>query len=152
MQQNDDPIALFKKNAREAVGVACTEWKGEARVDLRIYVQAIDEDGLVPTKKGVGIPIEIFPQVLEGVRQLGDVMSADRLVARVPRNEKSEIRVGTNTFKGHHLIYVRVFNKENSELEESWKVTNKGVSMRVDLYPKLLEALELADRMLTDDA
>jgi len=148
MPDLEEPFVLFKKNAREAVGVACTEWKGESRVDLRIYVQAIGEEELVPTKKGISIPLELFPEVLEGVRRLGDVMSSDKVVAVISRSVNSQIRVGANTFHGHHLVYVRLFNREEPSEPESWKATNKGVSIRVDLYPRLLKALEDAMKMI----
>ena len=148
MENSSDSLVIFRKNAREAVGVACTEWRGQLRVDVRIYAQAIGEDDLVPTRKGISIPPDIFPAVLEAVRKLGEVMARERLIARIPRNHNTEIRIGVNEFRGQRLIYLRLFLREDSQGEETWKPTQKGVSLRVDLYPRLLDALEKANAIL----
>ena len=152
MENSSDNLVIFRKNAREAVGVACTEWRGQLRVDVRIYVQAIGEDDLVPTRKGISIPPHIFPAVLEAVRKLGEVMARERLIARIPRDGRSEIRVGVNEFRGQRLIYLRLFLREGDPGQEIWKPTQKGVSLRVDLYPRLLEALEeIREQVEADD-
>ena len=136
-------LALFAKSAREAVGVAISEWKGEPRIDVRIYVPIIGEDSLVPTKKGISLSLDQYPQLLDGVRRLGDVMSNERVVARIGKSERSEVRIGITIFRGNPLIYLRTFVQFGSD-DPEWKPTQKGVSLRVDLYPKLLEAIEAA--------
>jgi len=132
---------LFTKSSKEAIGVGLNEWQGKIRVDIRTYVQAIGENGLLPTKKGISLPIEHYPQLLEAIRQLGDVMSAEKTVACIRKSTREEVRIGITKFKGIPLIYLRTFANYGSESTEL-KPTKKGVSIRVDLYPKLLEAVE----------
>ncbi len=151
VMQPNEYIAVFQKSAREAIGVRLTEWAGEQRVDIRIYVQAIGEEHLVPTKKGVSIPIEKFPELLDGFQKLGDVMSTDKVVARIPHTTNTEIRIGVNSFRNETLIFVRQFRKDEKKSEE-WLPTSKGVSMKVALYPDILKAVEgIAEHLKEED-
>lgn len=145
----DQPSAqpkYFQKNAQEAVGICITEWKGQPRVDVRIYVQPLGEANLVATKKGVAIPVDLFSQVMQGVRDLAEVMGPEKIVARIAKSSKEEIRIGASTFRGTRLIYIRSF--VNVDAEGEWKPTRKGVSLRVALYPHLLETLEEVENRL----
>ena len=139
-ENNTELIASFKKNHRELVGVRVAEWKGELRADIRIYVQAIGEDVLIPTSKGVSIPIDLFPAVIDGVRKLGEVMGREKVVERIPKSKKTEIGVGINIFRGQTLLYIRQFTTMNNANE--MKPTKKGISVRVDQYLQLLEVIE----------
>jgi len=145
MEENEtELIAFFQKNARELIGTCIAEWKGTQRVDIRIYSQAIGDDVLIPTTKGVSVPLELYPSVLDGVRRLGDVMGRDKVVSRIPKSKKTEIRVGINTFRGKTLLYIRQFAIMDDS--EEMKPTKKGISISVDQYPQLLEIIEaLAD-------
>ena len=140
-------MGYFQKNAREAVGVGLADWKGQSRVDVRIYIQPLGEAELVATKKGIAIPLKIFPEVMKGVRDLAEVMGPEKVVARVRKTEKEEIRIGVNTYRGTRLIYVRSFVSVDDD-GERWNPTQKGVSLRVDQYPQLLELLEEVEKRI----
>ena len=105
----------------------------------RSCLSGVGADILIPTKKGVSITIDEFPKVLEGVKKLGDVMSNEKVVATIRKSDTQEIRIGITTFKNIPLIYIRTFAYKNDQ----WLHTQKGISMKVDLYPKLLESLGL---------
>ena len=138
---SDENKIIFSKSAKEAIGVGLNHWKDKVRIDIRTFVPVIGEDGLTPTPKGVSLNVDLYPQLLQAVRDLGEVMSNDKLVARIPKNDKEEVRVGVNTFKNIPLIYIRRFVKSKGG-EEEWTPTRKGISIKVDLYPRLLEAIE----------
>ncbi len=137
---NGNRVKLFSKNAREAVGVGISEWKGQPRVDIRIYVPSLEDNTLIPTKKGISLPIEKYPELMEALYKLGDTMSNEKLVARIKKSGKEEIRVGTTTFRDIPMIYLRVYTPIGEKSE--WKPTQRGVNLKVDLYESLLEAVE----------
>jgi len=140
MELSDDGRqCLFPKSATEVICIAVAEWKGQQRLDVRTYVPEVEGEGLIATKKGVSLPLDLYDKVLEAVRRLGDVMGPEKVVAVIPRSEGEQVRIGVTLFKGHPLIYVRTFVDASSE----WIATQKGISLRVDLYPTLLEALEV---------
>jgi len=133
-------VALFTKNAREAVGIGLSEWKGQVRIDIRILVPALEDDTLIPTKKGISLRVEKYPELLDAVHKLGETMSNEKLVARIKKSSKEEIRVGTTTFKDIPLIYLRTFTLIGEKAE--WKPTQRGISIKVDLYESLLDGME----------
>jgi hypothetical protein len=143
-------VGSFGKNAREAICVGFGAYKGKQLIFVRTYVQAIGADELVPTQEGISLPVSSYPALLAGVKALGEVMGSDKVVARIPKNSKQEVRVGFNTYKEIPLIYVRTFLLIGKA--DEWSPTKKGVSMRVDLYPHLLEAVEKLGGALADVA
>jgi len=134
-------ISIFAKSSQEAVGVSLNEWRGQIRIDIRIYVPLLEDDSLIPTKKGISLKADLFPQLLEAIKGLGNVMSSEKEVARIKKSSTEEIRIGVTTFKDIPLIYLRTYTLFGSDPPE-WRPTRKGVSLKVDLYPKLYEAIE----------
>lgn len=145
---SEDVVSLFAKNASEAIGVAISEWQGQPRLDVRTYVPVLGQDHLVPTKKGISLRLDQYPELLDAVRRLGDVMGKERLVARISKSIHTEVRVGVTMYKGHSLIYVRTYVRPDPDTSE-WQPTQKGISLRVDLYPQLLEAIEAVGTALS---
>jgi len=82
------------------------------------------------------------------VKALGDVMGSDKVVARILKNNKQEIRVGFNSYRGVALIYIRTFSLIEGKSE--WVPTKSGVSMRVDHYPHHLEAVEKLGQVVAE--
>ena len=54
----DKVIEIFNKNAREKVRVMLTTYQGRDLIDIRSCVEG--ENGLVPTRKGITISIELI--------------------------------------------------------------------------------------------
>ncbi len=133
-------VHCFPRNSREAVCVGISTYQGKTYVFIRCYAPALTGDDLIPLKKGISLAISKCGQLVEGVRALGDVMSSNKLVARIKKNNQQEIRIATSEYAGHHLIDIRTYGAYGDSAELS--PMKKGVSMNVELYPKLLEAVE----------
>ena len=56
----DELIAQFEKNATEVVRVSITEYRKRQFIDVRIYYSD-DEGQYRPTKKGVSLNPEVYP-------------------------------------------------------------------------------------------
>jgi hypothetical protein len=70
-----------------------------------------------------------------------------KLIVTLKKNSIDEIRVAFSEFKGHKHLDIKVY----TELEDSKdKVpTKKGLTIRPDLLPGLIEALQKAHEELT---
>jgi len=148
-ENNGKVVASFVKNNTEAVCVGISEWKGKQLIFVRVFVQALGEDTLVPTKAGISLSIDKYDELLKGVQAIGDVMGSDKVVAKITKNNKQEIWIGFNVYKGIPLIYLRTFSAygEGEEL----KPTKQGVSLKVEQYSFLLEAIEkLGEELATN--
>jgi len=133
-------VASFPKNIREAICVGINQYKGKNLIFIRSFAQALDGDGLVATKSGISLPIDKYQELFEGIKEVGNVMCSEKIVARIRKNSNQEIWIGLNSYKGVPLLYVRTYVKYGNEKE--YKPTKKGISLRVELYPHLLEAAE----------
>jgi len=63
-------IASFEKNSFEEVRISLTEFKGKKLIDLRVYYQPDGEEEMRPTKKGITIALEKFPDLKKGLLTL----------------------------------------------------------------------------------
>ena len=55
------PICEIPKNSKETIQLNLDEYRGHRLADLRVYYQ--DEKGsMIPTRKGISIPISLWPQ------------------------------------------------------------------------------------------
>jgi len=63
-------IASFEKNSMEEVRVSLTEFKGKELIDLRVYYQPEDGEEKRPTKKGITIASEKFPELKKAILAL----------------------------------------------------------------------------------
>ena len=62
------PLAVIPKNANEEIRLCLTEYKGKARVDIRVWYMPNDSGDYLPGKPGVSIPAE-------HARYLSDVLA-----------------------------------------------------------------------------
>ena len=69
-------------------------------------------------------------------------MSEDvgEVVAIVPKNTREEVRVCLSEFRGVELVDVRVFTDSDKSPER--RATPKGVSLKLERLPELIEALQ----------
>ncbi len=63
-------IASFEKNSFEEVRISLTEFKGKKLIDIRVYYQPEGEEEMRPTKKGITISPEKFPELQKGLATL----------------------------------------------------------------------------------
>jgi phosphoglycolate phosphatase-like HAD superfamily hydrolase len=92
----DELIAQFEKNATEVVRVSLTEYRKRKLVDVRVYYSD-DEGQYRPTKKGVSLSLEVYPdfkralEALEKILLERDLISPEEL-ADIPAVEVDEGR------------------------------------------------------------
>lgn len=71
----NEVIASFAKNSFEEVRISLTEFKGKELIDLRVYYQPDgEEEEMRPTKKGITISSEKFPELKKGLLALEKVL------------------------------------------------------------------------------
>ena len=64
----NEVIAKFEKNSFEEVRISLTEFKGKQLIDIRVYYQPEgEEEEMRPTKKGITISPEKFPDLQKGL-------------------------------------------------------------------------------------
>jgi hypothetical protein len=65
-------------------------------------------------------------------------------IAKIGKNTEEEILVQLTNFKGYDLVDLRVWAKTITG--ETGKPTRKGLTVKPELLPELIEALKEADR------
>jgi hypothetical protein len=66
-------------------------------------------------------------------------VSDDALVYRFAKNSREEVRASLTTFHGRRLADVRVYVADADDVDHP---TRKGIAVRVEDLPKLLEAVQ----------
>jgi hypothetical protein len=69
----DELIAQFEKNATEVVRVSITEYRKRQFIDVRIYYSD-DEGQYRPTKKGVSLSPEVYPDFKRALAALEKIL------------------------------------------------------------------------------
>ncbi len=69
------PIHVIAKNDREQIRISLNEYHGAEYIDIRQFF--LVQDGFRPTKKGVTLRKDLFPELLSGIIQLGDTLGFD---------------------------------------------------------------------------
>ncbi|TFH38412.1 MAG: hypothetical protein E4G94_12355, partial [ANME-2 cluster archaeon] len=64
-------IARIQKNSSKEIWIKSCLYHGETRIDIRTYFLPEDSRDYCPTKKGVVLPNNLYPQLLNGVKKLG---------------------------------------------------------------------------------
>jgi len=72
-------IARFEKNSFEEVRISLTEFKGKGLIDVRVYYQPDGEEEMRPTKKGITISPEKYPELKKGILALENVLKEKKL-------------------------------------------------------------------------
>ena len=90
----DELIAQFEKNATEVVRVSLTEYRGRKLVDMRVYYSD-DEGQYRPTKKGVSLSVDVYPDFKRALLELEKILLERDLInpedlADVPAVEVDE--------------------------------------------------------------
>jgi len=148
MDEEDEStiVASFAKNSREVICVGISRWQGKQRLFVRLYAQSPDAQQPVPTKEGVTLPVEQYQALLDGVRALAEAGGKEIVTAKIPKNKSQQVWVGANIYKEIPLVYIRTYAAFVGSQE--LKPAKQGVSIRAELYPKLLEAVESLGKAL----
>ncbi|PKO12811.1 MAG: hypothetical protein CVU39_21995 [Chloroflexi bacterium HGW-Chloroflexi-10] len=128
----------FVKNSREKIFVGLNEFKGKWRIFIRAYVPSVEEGkDWLPTQKGISLEVEQYPALLSAMEETGKDLQTEREVAAIGKSKTQEIRVGISHFKNMQLVDLRTY----VEIDGEKRPTQKGVSMKAELYPQLMEAV-----------
>jgi hypothetical protein len=74
MSQDSQIVHSFPKNALEEIRVSLSRYKGKQYIDIRVYYKGDDGD-FHPSKKGITLPPDLFPDLDEGMNKLRDVLN-----------------------------------------------------------------------------
>ena len=81
-------------------------------------------------------------------RALAEAGGKEVVTAKIPKNKSQQVWVGANIYKDIPLIYIRTYAAFVGSQE--LKPAKQGVSIRAELYPKLLEAVEKLGKALEE--
>jgi hypothetical protein len=70
----------------------------------------------------------------------------DALVSRIAKNPTEEVRISLTSYRGHDLVDIRVFYQDE---QGEWRPTKRGVSLSVDSFAELRDAVVKAEEMLS---
>ena len=76
----DELIAQFEKNATEVVRVSLTEYRGRKLVDVRVHYTD-DEGQYRPTKKGVSLSLDVYPDFKRALAALDKMLLERELLS-----------------------------------------------------------------------
>jgi len=88
----DELIAQFEKNATEVVRVSLTEYRGRKLVDVRVYY-ADDEGQYRPTRKGVSLNVEVYPELKRALLALEKLLLERDLLSPEDLEDLSAVEV-----------------------------------------------------------
>ncbi len=67
-------IKDIEKNKSEIIRVSIDEYRGETLVNIRVFYK--DKEGnWAPTKKGIAVRVEIFPQLKKVLDEIEDIIN-----------------------------------------------------------------------------
>ena len=66
----NEVISQFTKNAVEEVRVSLTEYRGHKLIDLRVYYEPREGGERLPSKKGLTISVDLFPELKKALSEL----------------------------------------------------------------------------------
>jgi len=74
MSKDSQIVHSFPKNALEEVRISLSQYKGKQYIDFRIYYKA-DDGEFHPSKKGITIAPDLFPELEEAVNKLREMLN-----------------------------------------------------------------------------
>jgi hypothetical protein len=63
---------MFDKNSREQIRISINEYKGTEYIDIRTFFAAGDK--FLPSRKGVTLRKDLYPELLNGIVLLGEAL------------------------------------------------------------------------------
>ena len=77
-----DVLHEVSKNSVETIRFQVREYKGKRYADIRIFYRDSDEE-LKPSRKGLTISPELWPEFVQGIERLGAELEAQGLLEKV---------------------------------------------------------------------
>ena len=66
-----------------------------------------------------------------------------KVIRDIEKNSSNKIRISLTEFKGNNFVDLRVYYEDE---EGEYKPTKKGVALKPELIPQVIEALQEAER------
>ena len=129
----------FKKNATEIVGAGFSSFKGKDYFYLRVFTPSVeDPEAFVPTDKGLSLSVDLLEPVKEGLLQLNEVMSNEKVVKRIPKAKDEECWIGVKPIKDNTYVYIQVYHKFGTEFSH----TKKAVFVALNKHDELKNMIQ----------
>ncbi len=140
-------IAKIKKNGKTEIWIQLKVFNGRQYVDLREHFLLADDREWHPTKKGVMVPVELLPAVIDCVNLL-DGETELGTVAGVLKSSRDELRIGFREFAGTRFGELRTWYADCDDAGAQMKPSSKGVTFKLELVGAVVEALREAECQL----
>ncbi len=135
---NSEIITSFEKNRTETIVFSLNEFKGKMLTDIRVYARLASREEPTPTRKGVSLPVEKWPELYNAIKALENFLTVEGQAAEIAKSASQVVRVSTRMYREKMLMDIRVMAKYGGA--EEFRFTDKGVSMSVELIDDLLSA------------
>ncbi len=139
----DAIIAKIRKNSREDVWITRGEYHGKDTVHVRIYYR--DTGGVFATRKGIAVPPVDLAKLMAALNRAVDGKASEQKPDVIAKNARERIHVYAAEFAGHSLIHARTYYHDTDD--GAWKPSPKGLAISPNSIPRLIEALESAERV-----
>ena len=77
-----EPVCEIPKNSREKIVFQVGEYKGHQFIDMRVFLPGENGTQDVPTKKGLAIPLHLYPQFRAALAQVEQELITRKLIDR----------------------------------------------------------------------
>jgi hypothetical protein len=134
-----DLVCSFQKSDTELIGAGFSTYRGNEYFYIRVFQQVLFElDNIIPTQKGITIKVDKFDAVYEAVQNITEVMTNDKVVKTIQKNNNEQIKIGVSEFRGNVYIYIRIYFKNK---DGEYLPTKKGVNIPLAKYDELVEMM-----------
>lgn len=76
----EQTVYAFQKNALEEVRAQITEYRGHQLIDIRVWLKGREGRDARPTRKGIALEVEQFPDLKQAVLELEKALRAENLL------------------------------------------------------------------------
>lgn len=135
-------VSRIRKSAANEVWVVLKRYMGKDFCDIREYFLPDNSPDWFPTKKGVSIPLEMLPELVDAAEELA-ATSEVGIVAELERGSKAKICLSIREFSRHVYGEIRTFFREDEDVHD-WK-PGKGVTLPLSKLAPLAEAIRMAE-------
>lgn len=74
-KEGNKTIYSFGKNTMEEVRTQLTEYRGYKLIDIRVWYKPGEGEDPRPTKKGLTLNIELYPELKKAIDKLGEELN-----------------------------------------------------------------------------
>ena len=77
---SDKTVYTIERNDGQEVRITLREYKGNQYVDIRMFFQPKEGGDMIPTKKGITIPVGQLGELRKALKEVQDVLPTEELV------------------------------------------------------------------------